>query len=392
MRTAAELGVPKTYLSYAAVAAPTLAVRAAVTSALELVSRAGPAAFTVFSEQRERLRTLVAQLLGAQAESIAFVSGTSRGLADLAFSLRWRAGEKIVLFSGEFPANVTPWQRAASLFQLDVEFISLERAVEEPEGVLTELEGVLSAGRVRLVAVSAVQFQTGLRMPLERMAELCRRYGAELAVDGIQGCGVVPIDVTALGVDYLVCGAHKWLTGIEGAGFVYARPDRARSLEPRTAGWLSFEEPIAFLLEGPGKLRYDRPVRRELSYLEGSSMSTVSLVALGAGLEPLLEAGIRAVFAQVTRYLDALDAGLRERGLTTLRARDPAYRSGILSLVPPAGLNAGAVVRALRQRGVIASTPEGFIRFAPHYLNPVEEVDSVLTALDEALAELRAQR
>ncbi len=392
MRTAAELGVPKTYLAYAAVAPPSHAVRAAVTGALDLIGSSGPAAFAAFSEQRERLRSSVARLLGTQAENIAFVSGTTRGLADLALSLRWRAGETVVLFAGEFPANVTPWQRAASSFELNVRFISLARALHEMDAVMAELEQVLRAGGVRLVAVSAVQFQTGLRMPLDRIGELCRRYGAELAVDAIQGCGVVPLDVTTLDLDYLVCGAHKWLTGIEGAGFLYARPDRARALEPRTAGWLSLEDPIGFLLDGPGRLSYDRPVRRELQYLEGSSMSTVSLVALGAALDAILEAEPSAIFAQVSRYLDALDAGLRERGIASLRSAQPAQRSGILSFAPPAGTNAGAIARALRQRGVIVSTPDGFVRCAPHYANPLAEVDSVLTALDEALDELRAQR
>jgi cysteine desulfurase/selenocysteine lyase len=306
----------------------------------------------------------------------------------LAFSIPWRPRDRVVLFAGEFPANVTPWQRAAALFDLDVRFVSLERAVEDVTPVLHELEQNLRGG-ARLVAVSAVQFQTGLRMPLQAISELCRRYGAELAVDAIQACGVVPIDVNALGIDYLVCGAHKWMMGIDGAGFLYARSEAAEALEPRTAGWLSHEDPLGFLLEGPGKLRYDRPIRRELQYLEGSSMSSAGLAALGAAVDTILEQGPSEIFARVSRYLDALEAGFLQRGLASLRAREPAQRSGILSIAPPPGLAAGEVARGLRQRGVTVSTPDGLLRFAPHYMNPEHEVVEVLAALDETLAALR---
>nr|MDQ2643310.1 aminotransferase class V-fold PLP-dependent enzyme [Myxococcota bacterium] len=205
-----DLGIPPRYLAYAGVAPPSHAVRQAVAATLELVATQGPGVFPVLGEQRERLRQSVARLIGAAAEQVAFVSGTTRGLLELAWCLPWKAGERVVVFRGEFPANVSPWQRAAELFGLKLEFVSLAGAVRDLEPVLEELEKHLKTG-VRLVAVSAVQFQTGLRMPLARIGALCHRYGAELAVDAIQACGVVPLDANALGVDYLACGAHKWL-------------------------------------------------------------------------------------------------------------------------------------------------------------------------------------
>ncbi len=107
---------------------------------------------------------------------------------------------------------------------------------------------------MRLVAVSAVQFQTGLSMPLAEIGALCRAHGAELCVDAVQAVGVVPMDVEALGLDYLACGAHKWLLGLEATGFLYVRRERQPSLRPALAGWLSHEDAVSFLLEGPGKL------------------------------------------------------------------------------------------------------------------------------------------
>jgi selenocysteine lyase/cysteine desulfurase len=294
----------------------------------------------------------------------------------------------VVLFEGEFPANVTPWQQAAATFGLETQFLSLAQAGEDPEAFLSRLEAALRGG-VRLVAVSAVQFQTGLCLPLARMASLCRHYGAELAVDAIQACGVMPVDVEALGVDYLVSGAHKWMLGVEGAGFVYAREACARALVPRTAGWLSHERSLDFLLGGEHELCHDRPIRNGIQFLEKGSMSNLSLAALGASVELLLERTPSAIFAHVSRYLDRLEAGLCERGLRSLRSPLPECRSGILSFVPPASLGAAAVAAGLRTRGVTASTPDGLVRFAPHYANPLDEIDGVLDALDDVLAGAR---
>jgi selenocysteine lyase/cysteine desulfurase len=200
---------------------------------------------------------------------------------------------------------------------------------------------------------------------------------------------VLPLDVAALNVDSLVSGAHKWLMGMEGAAFVYAKPECARSLEPRTAGWLSHEDGIRFLFEGPGELRYDRPLKRGIQVIESGSASGLSFAALEAGLDPLQELTPRAIFAHVTRYLDALEQGLAARGLSTLRSPHLERRSGILSVVPPAGASASELAAALRQRGVQASTPDGLLRFAPHFPNALREVPLVLDALDEALRSLR---
>jgi selenocysteine lyase/cysteine desulfurase len=293
-----------------------------------------------------------------------------------------------VLFDGEFPANVSPWQRAAELFGLRLDFVDMKHAVEDEASILQPLERLL-AGGARLVAVSAVQFQTGLCMPLAEIGALCARYGAELCVDAIQACGVVPLDAPALGIDYLVCGAHKWLLGPEGVGFVYAKPERARALKPRTAGWLSHEDGTLFLFAGAGQLRYDRPVKASLQMLEGGSSSALGFAGLEAAIEPISTLGPSAIFGHVNRYLDLLEPSLVARGFRSRRARAAARRSGILSFEPPQGLAAADLVAQLRLRGVVASMPDGLLRFAPHFASSTAEIETVSSAVDEALTELR---
>ena len=379
----------KAYLAYAATAPVSSAVKAVVNRVLDGYAARGNVAFFEWIEQRERLRQKLGQLIGAAPQDIALTSGTTRGISDLALCFPWKTGDRVVLFDGEFPANVSPWQRAAELFGLRIDFVPMASAIEDEDSVLEPLARFLERG-VRLVAVSAVQFQTGLRMPLERIAALCQRHGAELCVDAIQACGAVPLDVAALGVDYLACGAHKWLLGPEGVGFIFARPERAKALIPRTAGWLSHEDGTTFLFAGPGQLRYDRPIKQTLQMLEGGSSSTLGFAALEAAIDPLLALTPAAILAHLGRYHDAAEPGFVERGFRSLRAPRAAGRSGILSFQPPPGISATDLVMQLRQRGVFASMPDGLLRLAPHFPNALSEIETLIPALDEALTALRS--
>jgi cysteine desulfurase/selenocysteine lyase len=231
-----------------------------------------------------------------------------------------------------------------------------------------------------------VQFQTGLAMPLAEMAAVCRRRGAALCVDAIQSAGVVPIDFAALGADYVACGAHKWLLGVEGAGFLWIRPGRAEELRPALAGWLSHEQAVSFLVAGEeGLLRYDRPLRRGAQVFEGSSSSAISQAALDASLALLLGLGVDAIFAHAQAFHDRLEPALRARGLEVLRETHPARRSGTLSARPPPGHSALALRDGLAARGIAIAIPDGKLRFAPHWPNAIEEAELVASALDEIL-------
>jgi selenocysteine lyase/cysteine desulfurase len=373
------------YVNHGAVSPPSLPVRRAVQGVLDDYARRGAGAFPTWIAHRARLRDKIGALLGVRGEDVALMPNTTRGIVDVALCFPWERGDRVILFEGEFPANVTPWQRAADLFGLDIVWIPLSSFADGDDAGLSRLQVELARG-ARLAAVSAVEFQTGLRMPVETMATLCHEAGAEIFVDAVQCCGAVPIDAGAAGIDYLAAGAHKWLMGMEGAGFLYVSPDRVGSLRPHVAGWLSHEDPVAFLLRGPGLLRYDRAVRRRADFFEGGNVNTVGLAALDAAIDLLQQLGVPAIFAHVNGILDALEGPLVERGFRSLRAQDPKQRSCTLSLEPPAGVSVVDLQRLLGQRGVAVSIPDGLLRITPHWPNSVDQADPLLAAVDAALA------
>ncbi|MFT7622701.1 MAG: cysteine desulfurase/selenocysteine lyase [Myxococcota bacterium] len=363
------------YLNHAAISPPSLPVRRAVTDVLDDYARRGVGAIGTWMQHHEEVRADLAALLGVGPADLGFITNTTQGVVAVAQCIPWRRGDGVVCFRGEFPTNVTPWQQAAATHDLRFQLI-------EPS--LDALEDCLKQGQ-RLVAVSAVQFQTGRLMPLKQMADMCHAHGAELFVDSIQATGVVPMDLAALGLDYVAAGSHKWLMGLEGAGFLYVAPERIGALRPNVAGWLSHEEPLRFLFEGAGHLRYDRAIRAQASFVEGGVHNTLGLAAFGASIRLIAQLGIPTIFEHVTAWLDAIAPGLEARGFRALRSSDRSEQSGIGSYLPPEGVSAGALVTALSGKGVACTGPDGCFRLAPHWPNHIDEVPRVLDAIDEQL-------
>ncbi len=350
----------------------------------------GNGAFPMWMAQRERLRETFARMLGVTPSQVGLSSGCSHSITDVALALPWSKGQFLVSFEGEFPANVVPYQQAAQAAGGHVRLLPLPPAHSPTaaEAILHAVEDAFQSPyeRVAHLAVSAVQFQTGLRMPLVELGELCDRYDVTFLVDGIQGCGVLPLNLAELGVDAFFTGAHKWLLGVEGAGASVLSHDLARRLSPRTAGWLSRECGADFLFKGQGLLRYDQPYLPAPRVFEGSTANAVGLAALEAGVDILMHLGPQQIYAYVQQLHDYIEPRLVERGFVSLRSPDTDLRSCILSFVPPEGVDVCSLFAGLEERGVRVSIPDGVLRLAPHFYNTQAHADVLLGAIDEILA------
>lgn len=363
------------YLSHCSVSPLSTPVLQAMERAHLGAAQRGQDALYEWLATEQALKQALARLLGTSASQLALITNVTSAVQAVSHAVRWKAGERILLFRGEFPTNVLPWVKAAEIYDLEVTFMATDDFRQAQ--ALEKLERRLRSG-VRLVAVSAVQFQTGLRMPIEEIAELCRSYDTLLFVDGIQTLGVVPFSVE--GIDFVAGGSHKWMMGPLGAGFLYLAPERVQDLEPRLVGWLSHQDPIDFL-EHPDLLEYDKPLRKEASVFECGSRNHPGYAGLLAATEILLELGVERIFAHVSGYLDLLEEKALESGYPSVRSPVASGKSGILSLGPFAGERAAQVVEALKQAGIRAGCPDGYVRFGPHFCNSYDEIDRVAEVL-----------
>jgi selenocysteine lyase/cysteine desulfurase len=365
---------PLVYFNHAACAPLARPVVEAIQGFVEEGARQGSIGFAGWLERRERARSAAARLLGAGADEVAFTTSTSQGLLTVAEGLSWRAGDRILVVEGDFPANLVPWYRQA---RRGVQVTALPRR----EGRV-EAASILDAvdARTRLVAVPWVLYDNGYRLDLAALGAglAARNRTAErpalLCVDAIQGLGAFPMDVERWGIDFLSADSHKWMLGLEGIGVFYCRRSALAELDSPFVSWWSHAEPFA-------PWTPDAALQPDARRFEYASMPTVGIYALHAALELLLAAGPERMEARILELTSALAEGLAERGWRLHSPLDStSERSGIVAASHPA-LPAGAVVGRLAQAGISAAARAGTVRFSPHAWNTGDEVQTVLERL-----------
>ncbi len=321
----------------------------------------------------DRSRALAARLLNCDATEIALAGNTTFGLNVAARALPLGPGDVVVVSRREFPANVYPW------LTLRERGVTVELAPVTPEGWPDErllLERVRDP-RVKVLAVSLVQFHNGYAVDLAALSAATRAAGTWLVVDAIQGLGQLPVDLRATPVDILSTGAQKWLLSPWGSGFTYVRKELVTQLTPPMAGWRSFEGTDDYnrLTE------YDDRWLPDARRFELITLPFQDLAAMNASLELLLDLGIPAIRAHVLAVAEPLLDLARRKGLG-LASPVGRAQTAITCLRVPDGARAFA---ALRAAGVTCSLREGALRFSPHCFNTPEETARAAAVVDRAL-------
>src|SRR5437667_112874 len=139
-----------------------------------------------------------------------------------------------------------------------------------------------------------------------------------------QSAGTVPLDVTALDVDFAVGGSVKWLCGGPGAGWLYVRPDLAERLEPTLVGWQGHARPFAFETE----LEYAPGVAR---FLTGTP-NVPALYAATAGYDVIEEVGVPRIRERSLALTQLLIDLCDEAGLGVVSPREPERRGGTVAV------------------------------------------------------------
>ncbi|HEX9611915.1 MAG TPA: aminotransferase class V-fold PLP-dependent enzyme [Gemmatimonadales bacterium] len=319
----------------------------------------------------QQAREIVAQLVNAESAEIALASNTSHGLNLAARALPLAAGDVVLVSDKEFPANVYPWLRLKKL-GIDVELARTTRQGWPDEDHLVER---LGDPRVRVLAVSFVQFSNGYRADLARLGAACRANGSYLVVDAIQGVGNSWLDVKDTPVDVLACGGQKWLLSPWGSGFVYVRKDLVPRLEPAVSGWMAFEGTEDFT-----RLTDYNPVfRSDARRFEMVTLPFQDFYGMLESVRMLLDLGIRDIAEYTRACHEPVLEWAEAKGVRVVSPRDDAHRSAIVCIAPPKAADA---YHALKRARVVCSLREGAIRLAPHCYNTVEEMEKVVEVLD----------
>lgn len=184
----------------------------------------------------ETLRGLAAQVINADADSMAIVPSVSYGISIAAANVPVVKGQHILVMDKEYPSNYYSWAELAKANNAGI--------VTVKKGQFPWTNGILDAinDRTAIVAISNCHWTNGALVDLVKVGEKVRSVGAALIVDASQAMGAYPIDVQAVQPDFLVSVGYKWLLGPYGLGYLYAAPKWRKEGRPIEYSWLTKSE------------------------------------------------------------------------------------------------------------------------------------------------------
>jgi selenocysteine lyase/cysteine desulfurase len=349
---------------------------------LELEGRVGGyMAGDLAAERSAAVYNSVARLLGAEPDEIALTESATRAWDMACYSLAstFRPGDRILTSASEYASNVIAFLQLVQRHGVEVVFVPDDDSGQLDVAVLRALVD----DRTRLIAISWIPTQGGLVNPAAAVGAVARDAGVPYLLDACQAAGQLPIDVDALGCDFLSATGRKYLRAPRGTGFLYVRRPWIERLDPPFAD-------VHAAQWAPG----DRLVlRADARRFESWERSVANQLGLGAAVDHALALGVDAISARVV----ALGASLRERLLDvpglTLRDRG-VQQCGIVTFTID-GVDPYACAARMRAQHVNISVStidfarrdfeqrglQAVLRASVHYYNIDAELDRLVALL-----------
>src|ERR1700693_240975 len=360
----------KIFMAHAAVTALPRFVADAVIRFIE-ESAANFENFAALLKSIQETRASAANLIGCSPEEIALIGPTSLGLSLFANGIDWRAGDEVICYLDDYPANVYPWLNLRSRGVT----VRLLHPVET--GALTaELIADALTSKTRLVALASCSFVSGYRIALNAIGRLLREKEILFSVDAIQTLGAFPTTVEY--VDFLSADSHKWMLGPLAIGIVYVRRECFDLCRPTLLGSWNVKAPGFVAQE---EIEFQPTAQR----YEPGAMNVMGIFGMKAAIDLLLEIGIASVAERILTITAQLAGGLQGLGFTLLSSAGGPNGSGIVTVSRP-GPDMEALFERLTAANIVCSYRQDlqgrhYIRFSPHFYNTEAEVEQVLKVI-----------
>jgi selenocysteine lyase/cysteine desulfurase len=316
----------------------------------------------------QETRESAARLLHASPEEIALLGPTSLGLSLFANGISWEAGDEVVCYLDDYPANVYPWlnlrQRGVTVRYLEPPRLG-EITVDVVERALTD--------KTRLVALASCNFVSGYRIDLPAIGAMLHARGILFSVDAIQTLGAFPTTVEH--IDFLSADSHKWLLGPLASGVVYVKKEHFDLCRPTLLG--------SWNIRAPGFVAQDQIEFLDTAQrYEPGAMNLPGIVGMKAAIDLLLQAGIDRIAERILSLRARLIDGLEPAGYRLLGNLEPATGSGIVTFSHP-DRDLTEVFQRMTQARIFCSQRQDrqgiqYLRFSPHFYNSEAEIDRVL--------------
>lgn len=309
--------------------------------------------------EREAFRARIATLIGApRVDCIVPKTSAGQGLRTVLNALPGQS--RVVSTRGEFDSVDVILKQYAALGRIQMEWV-IESGGADARGEFSvePLIDAVACG-ADLVVVSLVMFMTGQIVDgLERLASACHRSGAKLLVDAYHAIGVIPVDVAAMGADFVIGGSYKYLRGGPGACFLYLSPEVLESgLRPLDTGWFANDETFAYQRPEPPVLKNGGD-----AFLE-STPPVLTYYQARSGQEFVQAVGVARLREYGLRQLGALRGYLTRAGVREITGGD-ARHGAFLALHME---DATGMAKRLELEGIDCDARGEWLRLCPDCL------------------------
>ena len=326
-----------------------------------------PAAWRAMNETR----ALGAKLIGAKASEIALLGPTSVGLSLVANGLDWQAGDEVVCYLEDYPANVYPW------IELQRRGVVVRYLEPSALGAITPevVEQALTA-KTKLVALASCHFLTGNRIQIDVIGRLLRERGILFCLDAIQTVGAFETLVDH--VDFLSADSHKWMLGPMAAGIVYVKEELQDALRPTLLGAWNIKSPN-FIAQT--EIEFESGARR----YEPGVLNMVGILGMKASMELINEAGVENISARLLHLRDCLRSKLSPLGFELVEASEGCLAHGISTFSHPKRDLAQAFQHLAAHKVSVSHrhdrSGKDYLRFSPHFYNTEGEIERIAELL-----------
>ena len=316
--------------------------------------------------KQEEVRSLLAQVFKTSPEQVAVTPSASAAVGAIATAvLANPARMRVVTTSLEFPTVGQIWH-AQERYGAHVEHVPADDDHRLP--VRRIIDAITDD--TAIVSVAHVCYRNGSLLDIGEIITAAHERGVPVLVDSYQSVGAIPIDFEALGADFLVGGALKYMLGVPGVGFALINSATTAEFIPSTTGWFAARDIFAMDISS-----YDPA--KDARRFEGGTPVVPSLYPVAAGLKLLLEVGVDNAWQRSSELHDALRSGLQGMGATVVTPEGVGEHGPMIAV---SSTDEDALVAAMQGDRVIVSCRDGNIRVSPHFYNNLADVETALAS------------
>ncbi|MBZ0203047.1 MAG: aminotransferase class V-fold PLP-dependent enzyme [Ignavibacteria bacterium] len=322
--------------------------------------------------EAKALREVCGKLINASPEDITITSNTTHGINLIANGIELEAGNNnVAMLDSEFPAVVYPWLNREKLGKANVMLIPSDKGYANE----TVIKKALMDYNIRVFTISYVQF-LGYRHSIKSISDFCRKRNIILAVDAIQATGVCPVDVEAMGIDFLSTGNQKWLMSPAGLGFTYISKQYREFISPTYVGTTNVNYDFDHFLD------YKLDFKNDGSAYENSTLNTLAMIGTSEVIKFFLELGVENIFAHILEIQDRFMELLDKTKYRIESDISPNHRSNILIFSHLQPARNKEIQKSLEEKNIHIAVREGYLRISPHIYNNLSDAETLAAELN----------